>query len=153
MSLPIRDIHLPDAPSMWPPAIGWWLLAGLLLVLLAIGLHQLWHWRQRRTRQIKIINGYDHLMDSAGSPEQSLQLASQYLRRVCLKHAPHAAHLADDAWLSFLDQTHGVNHYFLTGEGALLRDGPFQTNLDSATVASVVAEVRRVIHALVNRHA
>lgn len=153
MKLPIRDIHLPDAPSMWPPAIGWWLLAGLLLVLLAIGLHLLWHWRQQRARQTQIINGYDQLINTANSPEQTLQFASQYLRRVCLKHAPHAAHLADDAWLNFLDRTHGANHYFLTGEGSLLRDGPFQTNLNSATVASVVTEVRRVIISLVNDHA
>jgi hypothetical protein len=31
--LPLRDIQLPDAVSWWPPAYGWWLLAGLLLVL------------------------------------------------------------------------------------------------------------------------
>jgi hypothetical protein len=32
-TLPLRDIQLPDAVSWWPPAYGWWLLAGLLLVL------------------------------------------------------------------------------------------------------------------------
>ena len=28
--LPLRDIHLPEAVSWWPPAYGWWLLVVLL---------------------------------------------------------------------------------------------------------------------------
>jgi hypothetical protein len=32
--LPIADIHIPNGVSAWPPAIGWWLLA--LLILLGI---------------------------------------------------------------------------------------------------------------------
>lgn len=35
-TLPIADIHLPGTVSAWPPAIGWWLLA-LLLIALFIG--------------------------------------------------------------------------------------------------------------------
>ncbi|GJL83425.1 MAG: hypothetical protein DHS20C01_30590 [marine bacterium B5-7] len=29
----LRDIHLPDDPSWWPPAIGWW---ALVIVLIAV---------------------------------------------------------------------------------------------------------------------
>ncbi len=32
--LPLRDIHLPGSIGWWPPAPGWWLLAGLLLAAL-----------------------------------------------------------------------------------------------------------------------
>lgn len=32
--LPLRDIHLPESVSWWPPAIGWWIL--LLLIILII---------------------------------------------------------------------------------------------------------------------
>ncbi len=27
----LRDLHLPQAVADWPPALGWWLLAGLVL--------------------------------------------------------------------------------------------------------------------------
>ena len=30
----LRDIHLPDAISWWPPAIGWWIL--LAIIILAV---------------------------------------------------------------------------------------------------------------------
>ena len=31
----LRDIHLPDPLSWWPPAIGWWLLVIGSLALVA----------------------------------------------------------------------------------------------------------------------
>jgi len=32
--LPLKDIHLPDAITWWPLAIGWWLL--IVMVIAAI---------------------------------------------------------------------------------------------------------------------
>ncbi len=33
-SLPLRDIHLPDPVSWWPPAMGWWFLLLFSLVVI-----------------------------------------------------------------------------------------------------------------------
>lgn len=153
MSLPIRDIHLPEAPSIWPPAIGWWLVAIVLMLLLLGVFTMLRQHRKKKAIKQRLLMSYDKAIAAASSQEQKLQLASQYLRRTCLKHAPHAAHLANEAWLAFLDQSHGGSDYFSRGEGALLRNGPFQPHLDAHSVDSVVHEVRQVIHALVTHHA
>ena len=45
--LPLRDIHLPEAISWWPPAIGWWILA----VLIPVILYLLFKLYQRVTRK------------------------------------------------------------------------------------------------------
>ncbi|MBS1202779.1 MAG: hypothetical protein H6R22_1288, partial [Chromatiaceae bacterium] len=44
----LRDWHLPDPVSWWPPAPGWWLVAGLALAACALTLH--WWLRRRRRR-------------------------------------------------------------------------------------------------------
>ena len=44
--LPLRDIHLPDGVSWFPPAPGWWLL--LALIAASIVLVRLWRRRTRR---------------------------------------------------------------------------------------------------------
>jgi len=31
---PLRPLHLPDQIGWWPPAPGWWLLAGVAAVVL-----------------------------------------------------------------------------------------------------------------------
>ena len=38
MTLPLRDLHLPEPVGWWPPAPGWWILLLLVTTLLAYGL-------------------------------------------------------------------------------------------------------------------
>ncbi|HYN78294.1 MAG TPA: DUF4381 family protein, partial [Lamprocystis sp. (in: g-proteobacteria)] len=43
----LRDWHLPAPVAWWPPAPGWWLVAGLVMVGVVVG----WAWWQRRQRR------------------------------------------------------------------------------------------------------
>ena len=46
--LPLRDIHLPGPIGWWPPAPGWWLVAALVLV--AVALYGVHYYRGRHKR-------------------------------------------------------------------------------------------------------
>ncbi|MDH5300403.1 MAG: DUF4381 domain-containing protein [Gammaproteobacteria bacterium] len=110
--LPLRDIHLPAEVSAWPPAIGWYLLAALVLLLIAAG--WLWRrWRQRRAvhqlAQQELIN----IRQAFAQHNNAAQLASDVstlLRRVCLLYFPReqVAGLQGQAWIDFLNQIHPV---------------------------------------------
>ncbi len=55
----LRDIHLPEAISWWPPAYGWWLLAIGLFIVLSIGsflLYRFWVKRHYRRLALKQLN-------------------------------------------------------------------------------------------------
>ncbi|MGB1311376.1 MAG: DUF4381 domain-containing protein, partial [Leucothrix sp.] len=81
----LRDIHLPSAVQWWPPAIGWWLLAALLLgVLVAV-----WMSYKKNKKQRKLVNhamaslqelGRDTELDS----QQWVQALSALLRRIAI---------------------------------------------------------------------
>ena len=49
----LRDIHQPGMIETWPPAPGWWILAGLaLLALIALVTWLFLHWRRNRYRRV-----------------------------------------------------------------------------------------------------
>jgi hypothetical protein len=49
--LPLKDIHLPDAISWWPPAIGWWLIIILMPLLIVF-----FYWFYKRLTRKTAIN-------------------------------------------------------------------------------------------------
>ena len=57
----LRDLHLPQAVADWPPALGWWLLAGLVLFGLVWAMRALYRrykskaYRRIAQRELKAI--------------------------------------------------------------------------------------------------
>lgn len=127
--LPLRDIHLPEPISWWPPALGWWLLAGTLL---GIGIAiQAWRmWRARfRIRDAALAEIARIRARHARHADPALLAAdlSALLRRVCLHlHPPHqVASLTGPAWLELLERT--TPHFsFSNAGGAPLINAPFE---------------------------
>ncbi|MBN8801774.1 MAG: hypothetical protein ABS96_25240 [Lysobacteraceae bacterium SCN 69-123] len=136
-TLPLRDVHLPAAPGGWPPAPGWWLLSGALLlglgVLVALRLR-----RRRRRRRWQSL--FDGALAAAPGPAARLGMASELLRRAARRSDPDAALLQGEAWLQFLDGGHG--HDFSTGDGRMLLDGGFRRAVDEAHAARACALAR-----------
>lgn len=97
----LRDIHLPAEPSWWPPAPGWWVLAGLLLVALLAGV---WLWRRHRRalgQRQRVLLELDRLALQHERDGDQVALASglhQLLRRVARRHDVYATQQRGDAW-------------------------------------------------------
>lgn len=129
--LPLRDIHLPEAISWWPPAVGWWLLAVLIPLLLVFAYRSY----KRLTRKnavkkaLKIARkNLDSIeVDSNMDAMQKLCELSILIRRVAISVAPRSevAGLTGRAWLVFLDG--GLKDMpFTEGVGRLLVDAPYR---------------------------
>jgi hypothetical protein len=97
----LRDIHLPPSPAWWPPAPGWWVLAGLILIALAVAV---WMWRRRRSvvaRRHRILREVDRLTEQHRLDSDHGALAAglhQLLRRVARQHDSRAARQTGAAW-------------------------------------------------------
>lgn len=139
----LADIHLPDPVSFWPPAPGWWLLALLLLIVMALALRA-WQKRQHLTRLkraalAELDAAYAFLADSAdpGSPRYQLSYVNSVntiMRRVALQREHSigmsqaglaASSLSGSAWIDYLRQ-HGDASLLDEELAQLLRAGRFQ---------------------------
>lgn len=115
----LRDIHLPDGVSAFPPAYGWFvLLAGVLALWAGWKLFKLWQVKSRRHYALKVL--------ASLSPEQPLAGAvkiSELLRRICVYRYPQAVALSGGTWIAFL-QSKSKNQ--LDAEAAdLLQNAPY----------------------------
>lgn len=129
-SLSLRDIHLPEPISWWPPAPGWWLLLAVLLIV-AISLMLWWRsWHNKRVlRQLQqqmeqLKQSHQDTHDAAATIKQ----LSVLLRRACISYFPrqNIASLTGEQWLAFLDDASG--QAFNTDTGRLLINAPYQAN-------------------------
>ncbi len=126
----LRDIHLPEPISWWPPAPGWWLLAATLILLLFL----LWfgyRYYQRAAIKRAALNELSQIASHyQEQPQQLLQQLSQLLRRVALATQPRSsvAGLSEEAWLAFLDQFTDQQQ-FTQGVGRVLLHGPYQREI------------------------
>lgn len=127
--LPLKDIHLPDAISWWPPAIGWWLII-ILLPLLIVFLY--WFYK-RLTRKTAINTAIKRLtvIKECSSLDNEIKLRelSMLIRRVAisLQQRDEVASLTGRQWLAFLDSSL-TGDPFSSGCGQLLADAPYKNS-------------------------
>jgi len=125
--LPLKDIHLPELISWWPPAIGWWLLV-TLIPLLIVFLYWLY---KRLTRKSAIKTALQKLATikqySFLDNDRKLRELSILLRRVAISISPRTevASLTGRDWLAFLDKSI-IGAPFSDGYGQLLADAAYR---------------------------
>ncbi|MGD8557863.1 MAG: DUF4381 domain-containing protein [Chromatiales bacterium] len=129
-SLQLRDIHLPPPPDFWPPAPGWWLLAMILVALLAWALVIAWKKARLRRTQRRLLALLEELELTGRHEPGKLAQLSILLRRIALMHYPRqqVAGLTGEDWLHFLDSS-GGDGGFANGPGRVLASGPYMPEL------------------------
>ena len=137
----LRDIHLPDAVTFWPPAPGWWLLGLLILAALLIGAYQLWRRHQRRAYRrggdAELQALYTH-WQSTNDTQAFLQELNALLKRVALKSFPatDVAALSGSGWTQFLDQHYPGNENAVFA-GSALEFGPYAPSVEDVDIAHI----------------
>ena len=155
----LRDIHLPDPVSAWPPAPGWWLIGGLLLAataaLLYYGRRHYLGQRYRRAaiRELdSLYRQYQHRADTAAY----LQALNILLRRVAVHGlgCRQAAGLTGEAWLRLLDSVSGPRGpRFSQGTGALLAAAPYQRPQQLAKIdGEAIGALHRLSRLWIRKH-
>lgn len=127
----LRDIHLPEPVSWWPPAIGWWLL---IITVLAFTMAVTWWWRRRQARRhapatiaqaelVRLRTAWSEHENSAGLVKD----LSNWLRRASMSMVSRqqAASLTGAEWCAFLDEVAG-EPIFRDSAGHLVAAAPYQ---------------------------
>jgi hypothetical protein len=141
----LRDIHLPQSVSWWPPAPGWWLLA--ILLLLALGVTARWMWLryQRGAYRRAGVAELEQLLANWRTSSDTgafLQQLNALLKRVALYSFPGAdvAAMNGAGWTAFLDQqwrearSKRPENLF---SGGPLEYGPYVATLDDVDVQTL----------------
>ena len=130
----LKDIHLPQPVSFWPPAPGWWVLAVLLISSLFIG--GVWFYRQHKKRRpkteaLRILKDLQILYQNSQDEVESLRNLSNLIRRTALTlyDIDAVASLQGSSWLEFLDKT-GKTKEFSQGAGKVLGNEVFQQKVN-----------------------
>lgn len=136
----LRDIHLPDPVSAWPPAPGWWIVAFLILAALgAYIIFRVIQYRRNAYRRAAINALQAAWQNYAQNPSQNpatsqqaqsyLQAVNEILKRCALHAYPRVGveRMQGKKWLALLDDSFPSEElHFLQGSGQLLMHGPYQ---------------------------
>jgi len=131
--LPLRDIHLPDAVSIWPPAIGWWILLALIIAAVFLLPKLIRYLRQKSLRKIVLQTFERDVAVHKNNPQQLLQAASAFMRQLSMSYQgrQRSASLVGEAWLEHLQQLN--NQTLPTSVRQLLIQAPYQPSVNFDT--------------------
>lgn len=87
-AIPLRDYHLPDPTSIWPIAIGWWILAALLIAGIIVAVVSWLHYRRRTAYRREALK----VLEALPLDQHFIAQANTLLKQVSLSAAQHTSH-------------------------------------------------------------
>jgi hypothetical protein len=143
----LRDVHMPDPISWWPPAFGWWMIIVVLVIAVSLVLWARAYRKRTRPRRVALAQLEQVKQQYArhSDDQWAITQLSNLLRRYALAvfSRSHVAGLSGQSWLKFLDHT-GSTNQFSEGPGQSLRSGPYQSH-GSASAADILPLVEQWI--------
>ncbi len=124
----LRDIHHPPAISIWPLAMGWYLLIGIVVTILIAACYVLFkRWTKHRVKRLVLARIEELKIQQNKQHINISHELSALLKRAALASHPRrqVAGLYGQPWLDFLDKT-GITTEFSQGAGRLLIICPYQ---------------------------
>ncbi len=128
----LRDLHLPEAVSAWPPAPGWWILALLLLAALLLTVYRWRHHRQKNLYRRLALQELVQLQSSNITAQAYLQSLNGLLKQTVQAASGQSstASMSGQQWLHYLNQSGNTNE-FTEGVGEILLQGPYQAHCEN----------------------
>ena len=130
----LKDIHLPNAMTMWPIASGWIILFIIMLLCIAL-VSFIWFKRRQRKYTVKFAlirlkRLKDSLPNCFGNSKVAAEI-STLMRRTALYYYRReaVAGLTGKAWINFLN-SNSPTVLFTEKAGQLLTDAPYQQSYE-----------------------
>jgi len=104
----LKDIHLPETISNWPPAYGWWLVVLISITLLGLAcFYLIKSYRQSAYRRtaLKLFEDINTDYHQHNNAKLWLNDITHLLKRTCIIAYPKASFsdLSGNEWLEYLD--------------------------------------------------
>ncbi len=150
----LRDVHMPDPISWWPPAIGWWMIVVLSVLVVGLFFWARAHRKRSQPRRVALaqLKQVKQQYVLHADNQWVITEVSHLLRRYALAvfSRSQVAGLSGQSWLKFLDKT-GDTNQFSEGPGQSLLSGPYQVQ-GSASVVDLLPLVERWIRISSRKH-
>lgn len=150
-NIPLRDPHLPEPISWWPPATGWWVLIMLFILMLVISIWLLTRNRGKKFKYdaLKALDRLEAAFHAGADKHKTVASISILVRRISLSLYPRekVASLTGERWLAFLDEGFDDKAQaggFSQGVGRAIIEAPYNPAYE-VDLPSLIALTRRWI--------
>jgi hypothetical protein len=148
----LRDIEGLDAISYWPLASGWWIIIGLIVVMIAVLIYLFYKrynyrksWQYASYKNLQQIE--TQLLTEDKDTKQLLHKLSVEIRRIAMTTAEResCAGLAGKQWLQWL-QAHDPRNYDWPSQGQVLIEYQYMPDAgtkDTLHIKSLIIAAKR----------